>query len=131
MIFWGMFRRKLKERKARKITQRYRTLATVIGAALGDIHLGDSEFNFEGATFNIRDPELYHLLDECEEAYASLGYRLIHLNEWTDYAGWGISIDEKWLALREEDERPIFSKFTIDQLPERSTFLSDFWNSGV
>ena len=118
MIFWGMFRRKLKERKARKTIQRYRSLATVIGTALGDIHFGYSECNFENTTFSIRDPELYHLLDECEEAYASLGYRIIHLDDWTDHGGWGVSIDDKWLVRRSEGERPVFSKFTIDQLPE-------------
>ena len=73
----------------------------------------------------MRDPELYHMLDEVEESYAALGYRIISLDDWADYAGWGVSIDDLWLVEREKNERPKFTKLNpMIELPEQSRLVS-------
>ena len=64
----------------------------------------------DGRVFDIEDPQLYHYLHESEVRYAELGYRIIPLQDWIDKAGWDVPIEHLWTVLRNEGERPIFTK---------------------
>ena len=124
MISW--IKRLVREYKHDRIVNEYRAIATTIGGVLSNMGLGDPWIRQNGITVSIRDPELYHLLDECEEAYASLGYRIIPLQEWIDYGGWGVSLEHLWLVKREEGERPRFTKLeSRAELPEQSHLMED------
>lgn len=114
-----------------QIVNGYRAIATTIGAALSDMGLGDPWIRQNGITISIRDPELYHILDEREEEYASLGYRIIPLEDWIDYGGWGVDIEHLWLIERGEGERPKFTKLEPKHdLPAPSELLQKVWETG-
>jgi gamma-glutamylcyclotransferase (GGCT)/AIG2-like uncharacterized protein YtfP len=102
MISW------IRKRRHDKIVEEYRHVASSIGY-LASV-LGSDRILIRGKWFTIQDLELFHILDELEEAYAQLGYRIIPLDYWIDYAGWGVSIDDVWLQKRAQDERPVFTK---------------------
>jgi len=89
----------------------YRSFALAVGYALSDRGYDEYALRVRGKQIIIHDPEVYHILDELEEAYSSLGYRIIPLQDWIDCGGWGVSIDTLWLVKREKDERPQFTKF--------------------
>ncbi len=110
MISWvtNLFKKK----KHDKIVNMYRFTAYVISKTLAQpFGRENTIIGLQGQRFNVNSPELYHLLNEHEAAYAQLGYRIIPLYNWIDLAGWGVSIDHLWLVKREEEERPIFTKF--------------------
>ena len=114
-----------------KIISEYRSIATTIGCGIGDMGLGDVHLNIRGKDISVHDPELYHILDEVEESYAGLGYRIIHLDDWVDYAGWGVSINYLWLVKREENERPRFTKLDPKtELPKRSVLVEMVLETG-
>ena len=114
-----------------RIVGEYREVAAKIGCAISDMGLGDSQMQVHRQWLGVRDPELYHILDELEEAYASLGYRIIPLQEWVDYGGWGVPLEHLWLVKRKEDERPQFTKFNPRaELPKRSYLVDMVWETG-
>lgn len=134
MISWLRILSSKKYREKRrhdKIVTAYRDLAANIGGGISEMGLGDPWLRLKGKMISIRDPELYHMLDGCEEAYAELGYRIIPLQDWVDYGGWGVSIDDLWLVKREEGERPEFTKFEPKrELPQRSKLVDMVWETG-
>ena len=114
-----------------QVVSEYRSIATAIGCGIGDMGLGDVYLNIRGKDISVHDPELYHVLDEVEESYAGLGYRIIPLDNWVDYAGWGVSIDHLWLVQRETSERPKFTKLDPKaELPEESKLVEMVWATG-
>ncbi len=113
-----------------KIIAGYRSVATSIGEGLDMSGLGDPWVLVRGKRMSIRDPELYHILDELEEAYAGLGYRIIPLDNWIDI-NWGVSIEPLWLVKREEGERPQFTKSEPErELLEPSRLVEMVWKTG-
>lgn len=120
-------RRQRREEKARA---RYREFATALGDSLSYLHMGDAHFLFEGKMYSVRDTETYHYLNELEEAYASLGYRIVPLDVWVDHGGWGVSLDGYWRVPREEDERPQFTNFDVEELPAPSPLLDLVMKTG-
>lgn len=114
-----------------QVVSEYRSIATAIGGGVGDMGLGDVYLDIRGTSISIHDPELYHILDEAEESYAELGYRIIPLDSWVDYAGWGVSIDHLWLVKREKNERPEFTKLDPKiELPEQSRLVEMVLETG-
>ncbi len=114
-----------------QIVNEYREVATAIGDGRSGMGFGDCAIHVRRALVGIRDSELYHILDELEEAYANLGYRIISLQNWVDYGGWGVSIDHLWLVKRQKNERPRFTKFEPkEELPERSRLIEMVWKTG-
>jgi hypothetical protein len=132
MISWvtSRFSKRAREQyKHDQITQAYHDLAADIGGGISEMGLGDPWLRVKGKMMSIRDPELYHLLDELEVAYAELGYRIITIDDWVDFGGWGVSIDHLWLMKRDEGERPVYTKLEPKrELPERSHLLDMVWN---
>ena len=133
MIFWAI--RKWKARQARKhhdkVVKNYFTFAASLGDAISYMHMGDVRFDLDGKTFNPRDPETYHALHEHEVAYAELGYRVICLDAWVDYAGWGVNIDALRLQKRDANESPNFTKSEEKrELPEKSPLLDIVMQTG-
>ena len=121
MISW--LRRLRNKYKHDRTVRRYRELATSIGRALS-MAIADPWVMWRGQELSVYDPELYHLLDEFEEAYASLGYRIIQLPDWIDHGGWGVDIEDLWLVAREEGERPQYTKlYPRPELPTLSVLL--------
>lgn len=120
-----------KQYKHDQIVEEYRDIAEAIGDGLAAMGLGDVYLrNIRGKRISIHDPELFHILDECEEAYASLGYRIIPLDYWIDLQ-WGVSIDHLWLVKRDKGERPQFT--TLDpkaELPKRSYLVDMILKTG-
>ena len=113
-----------------KIIEEYHWVASAIGDGLDAVGLGNPYVRVRGQRMSIRDPELYHILDECEEAYASLGYRIIPLDNWIDVS-WGVSIEPLWLVKRVEGERPQFTKSEPKQeLVEQSKLVEMVWKTG-
>jgi hypothetical protein len=112
-----------RQHREEKVRERYRLFATRLGDSLSYLHMDDAHFRFENEIYSIRDTETYHYLNELEEAYANLGYRIIPLDVWIDHGGWGVSLDEYWRVPREEDERPIFTSFEVEELPAPSPML--------
>lgn len=129
MISW--FLNLLSRRRHDRIVNEYRALATDIGGAISDMGLGDPWLRVKGTMISVRDPELYHILDVLEEAYATLGYRIIPLQDWVDHGGWGVDIEHLWLVKREEGERPQFTKLEPKmELPKQSRLLELTWETG-
>tara|TARA_S200002703_G_C3765538_1_gene235661 strand:+ start:236 stop:697 length:462 start_codon:yes stop_codon:yes gene_type:complete len=133
MISWLI--RKYKTRKQRqhhdKVIKDYRTFAASLGDAISYAHMGSVSFSLFNKSWSLSDPETYHKLDELEEQYAELGYRIVSVDDWVDYAGWGVNIDHLWLVKRDEDERPVFSKNKQKrELPEPSPLLDMVMKTG-
>lgn len=129
MISW--IRNWLARRKHDAICEEYKTLATGIGDALSMLGMGDPYLRVRGKMYSVRDPQLYHILNEVEEKYAELGYRIIPLDRWVDYGGWGVAIDDVWQIKRAEGERP---EYTIleprEELPEPSPLVDLVMQTG-
>ena len=126
MISWvtSLFRRNRKSPS--EITNRYWYIATQVGGALATMGREREVTVAHGWCFDVEDPELYHWLDEIEVLYAALGYRIIPLQDWIDYAGWGVSLDHLWKVKRDDMERPRFTKHTKrDELPKRNPLAGD------
>ena len=123
-------RRKLRNRRERKIRDRYMTFAIALGDALSYLHVGDSYFRWEDELWSVREHSTYHQLNELEAAYSSLGYRIVPLDAWIDHAGWGVSIDKYWRVPREEGERPWFTQMDITDLPTPSPMLEILERTG-
>jgi len=129
MFSW--IKRQFAKRKHDKIVEEYRSVACNIGDAISYMHMGSVNITLRGKSYNMRDPEIYHILDELEEAYASLGYRVVPLDNWIDYAGWGVNIDHLWLVKRDPGERPVFTKLEPKrELPKSSDLLEKVWTTG-
>lgn len=107
MISW--IKNWLERRRHDAICEEYRNLAAGIGDALSMMGMGDPYTQVRGKMYSVRDPQLYHILNEVEEKYAELGYRIIPLERWVNYGGWGVSIDDVWQVKREEGERPQYT----------------------
>ena len=121
MISW--LRRLRNKYRHDKTVVRYYEIGTAIGKALS-LAIAHPWVTVRGKEFSVYDPELYHLLDELEEAYASLGYRIIQLHDWIDHGGWGIDIGDLWLVEREDGERPQYTKlYPRPELPQLSVLL--------
>jgi len=127
MISWAINLIKSKKKKHDEIVGRYRLTASVIGSVLAmPFNKENTTIGLEGLPFQVDDPELYHLLNECEVAYAELGYRIIPLQDWIDYGGWKVSMKYLWLVKRKQKERPVFTKFAdVPELPQRHPDAGD------
>ena len=124
MISW-VIRLLRKESKEQQILDTYRSVGRAIGYAWVD--LGVTSVYIQGHDIDLGDPELFHLLDALEESYSELGYRIIPFQDWIDYGGWGVSIDDLWLIKREENERPQFTKHTArPERPQRHPLWKTF-----
>lgn len=133
MISWLTKRWKASRarKKHDKITAEYRQVACNIGDAISYMGMGDVWITLRGEDYSMRDAQVYHVLDELEEAYAGLGYRIVPLDNWIDYAGWGVKMDHLWLVKREEDERPVFTKLEPKrELPQESKLLQTVMETG-
>jgi len=114
-----------------KVVEEYRTVGCTIGDGISYAHMGSVEVDIRGKYYSISKPEVYHILDELEVAYAELGYRVVPLNTWVDYAGWGVKMDHLWLVKRDKDERPQYTKKEPKrELPEQSDLLQKVWETG-
>tara|TARA_R110002126_G_C10490983_1_gene504804 strand:- start:45193 stop:45657 length:465 start_codon:yes stop_codon:yes gene_type:complete len=134
MISWI---KRLLSKKARneynhdKIVEEYRQVACGIGDAISYMHMGDAQTMIRGKWHSMKSPEVYHILDELEVAYAELGYRIVPLDTWVDYAGWGGKMDDVWLVKRDKNERPHYTrKEPKRELPEQSDLLQKTWETG-
>jgi hypothetical protein len=129
MISWVT---RLLNKKARaqhmhdKIVDTYTAVAQMIGFAWVDCGSDSTLVHVCGQDYDLDDPELFHLLDELEEAYAGLGYRIIPFQDWIDHGGWNAPIDHLWLVERDEGERPQYTKHT--ERPERPQ-LHPLWKT--
>lgn len=112
MISWVTNLFKLRRKSPRDITNRYWYVGSQIGGVLATMGRERHVTVARGWCFDVDDPELYHWLDELEVLYAELGYRIISLQDWIDYAGWGVSLDHLWKVKRAEGERPCFTQHT-------------------
>ena len=123
MISWVMNLFKSKKKKHDEAIGTYRLAASVIGSALASPF--DRErilIGLDGKAFRLNDPELYHLLNEREVAYAGLGYRIISLQDWIDNGGWSVDIEPLWLVEREKGERPVFTDISdVPEIPQCSS----------
>lgn len=129
MISW--IKKKLAQRKHDRVANEYYRAACAIGDAISYAHMGAVSTEVGGKRYELKDPELFHVLDELEVAYAELGYRVVPLDNWVDYAGWGVDIAPLWLVKREEGERPVFTKLEPKrELPEQSDLLQKVWETG-
>lgn len=129
MISW--IRNLRKRRRHDKVVNDYRQFATALGDGLSYAYLGDPQIRHGKKWYGVKDGSAFHKLDELEEAYASLGYRIIPLENWIDYGGWGVAIDDLWLVKREPDERPVFTKSREKpELPEESPIVSMVMETG-
>jgi len=93
-----------------EILEKYYSVAHEIGGVLSTHGRERQVRPARGWMFDIEDPQLYHYLHESEVRYAELGYRIIPLQDWIDKAGWDVPIEHLWTVLRNEGERPIFTK---------------------
>lgn len=115
----AQYRAKISARKQAKMLQEYREFATAFGDAMSYAYLGEpgvGHRNFK---------ECLDHLDQLEEAYSLLGYRIVDFDRWIDYGGYGKSIDDVWLVKREPGERPQFTKknHTMQECPAPSKIL--------
>ena len=99
------------KRRHDKIVAGYYEYAIDFGDRLSYAYLGEPIWRGIGVR------EQYHILDAHEEAYASLGYRVIPVDCWIELGGYAKTIDDIWLAERDEGERPVFTKTTLE-IPE-------------
>jgi len=129
MISW--IKKKLAQRRHDKAVNAYYIAACAIGDAISYSHMGAVSTEVGGKRYELKDPELFHALDELEQAYAELGYRVVPLDNWVDYAGWGVDIAPFWLVKREEGERPVFTQSQPKrELPEESGLLQKVMETG-
>ena len=130
MVFWWATKKGRAQRRHDKIIYGYREFATNVGGCLADIHLGDATFRMGLKSFGVRDSITFEMLDFFEEEYASLGYRVVPIERWVDHGGWGVNLDDVWLVEREKDERPVYTKMKVSDIPKSSNFLAEVWHSG-
>ena len=128
---FGWFKRWRERRRHDAICAEYKNLAAGIGDALSMLGMGDPWTSARGKMYSVRDPQLYHILNEVEERYAGLGYRIIPLDRWVDYGGWGVSIEDVWQVRREDGERP---EYTIleprEEIPSPSPLVDIVMQTG-
>lgn len=114
-----------------KIVGEYWQTAFSLGDGISYAHMGSVEVEVRGKYYSVNDCEVYHILDELEQAYAGLGYRIVPLDTWVDYAGWNVEMDHLWLVKRDEDERPQYTKKEPKrELPEQSDLLQKVMETG-
>lgn len=111
------------------ITQDYFAFATVLASLISKCYPTKPCLTWEERPEMIA--EALVTLDMHEEKYASLGYRIIPLSTWIDFAGWDVPVKDLWLVKRGNNEKP---KFTKDQLLPDLTYngVADFyaqWNN--
>lgn len=128
MISW--IRNWREKRRHDSVCEKYRLLAGSIGDGLSMLGIGDPYIEVKRKMYSVRDPELYHILNEAEEKYAELGYRIISLERWVDYGGWGISIDDVWRVKRDEGERPGYTTFEPRDIPSPSPLVDIVTKTG-
>jgi len=119
-LFWWVTKGGRVKRHHDRTIDLYREFATELGRCLSDIHLGDATSRMNFKSFGVRDSITFEMLDFLEEAYASLGYRIVPIECWVDHGGWGTNIDDVWLVEREEDERPIYTNMKVSDVPKSS-----------
>jgi len=100
--------------KHNQIIESYAIYGTRFGDGLSYLFFGYPLIVWRGKMLKTFKEQL-DILDALEEQYALLGYRIVPLQEWIDYGGWGVPI-QTWLVKREVDERPQFTK-NLDVLP--------------
>ena len=91
-----------------RVTTEYRNFAAPLGDGISYAYMDMPYMYYRGKMHNLK--ECYHILDELEEQYALLGYRIVELDRWIELGGYSKSIDDVWLVKREEGERPRFTK---------------------
>lgn len=91
-----------------RVIQKYGDFAASFGDGISYAYIGDPCIPYKGRMRCLKS--CYHILDELEEAYALLGYRIVELDRWIERGGYGKSVDDVWLVMREEGERPRFTK---------------------
>jgi len=96
------------ERSKAQFLQDYRDFATGLGDGISYCYLGSPVMEYKGERLSLI--EQFVVLDEFEEKYADMGYRIVPIDRWVGYGGYGQSIDDVWLVPREHGERPIFTK---------------------
>ena len=117
MLGWiNRLKAKIAARKAKKhhdkIISDYRSFATGFGDGLSYAYLGEPSVQaHNGKWLNLE--ECLDYLDQLEEAYAALGYRVLSIDDWIDHGGYNRSIDAVWLVKRAEDEKPVFTRDRI------------------
>ena len=104
----------IRRRRQKRAIESYHDFALLLGQALSENHLGERWFYYSNKTWSTRDQETYHKLDELEEAYAKLGYRIVPLQSWIDFSGWEVPINHLLCQNRAPNERPQFSKVRLN-----------------
>lgn len=98
----------LQKRKDNKFLDEYKQFAAAVGDAYSYAYLGTPMIYWDGKRLGPK--EQINLLDEMEEQYSSMGYRIVPFDRWVGYGGYNQPIDDVWLIKREEGERPQFTK---------------------
>jgi hypothetical protein len=91
-----------------EITHEYFAFAAVLGSLISECYPTEPCLAWEERPEMLA--EAFVKLDEHEEKYASLGYRVVPLSAWIDFAGWDICIKKYWLQKRDKNEKPVFTK---------------------
>lgn len=100
---------KRERRRHDKIVQDYRSFATCFGDGLSYSYLGSPSIKSSKGDW-LDEQQCWDELDRLEVEYASLGYRIIHIDDWISHGGYGRSIDNLWLVERQIDERPVYTR---------------------
>jgi hypothetical protein len=100
---------KREKRRHDKIVNEYRSFATGFGDALSYGYLGEPNVLASSGKW-LSEQECWDELDRLEVEYASLGYRVISIDEWISHGGYAKNIDHLWLVERVIDERPIYTR---------------------
>ena len=134
MISWikRQFSKKAREQYNHdKIIGEYWEMAFGLGDGISYAGMGNVQVLVRGKWYSVNDCEVYHILDELEQAYAELGYRIVPLDSWVDYAGWSVKMDHLWLVKRDKDERPHYTKDQPKrEMPQQSDIIQKVWETG-
>lgn len=97
-----------KRRHHDRVVNRYKDFASALGEATSYGYIHEPRVYYRGKLLLTK--EAFEKLDELEEQYSLLGYRIIEFHRWVGYGGYEQSIDDVWLVERKENERPRFTK---------------------
>lgn len=112
--FLNHLAQKRAKRKHDALVNEYRHFATAFGDALSYGYLGEANIQVKSGRW-LNEKECWNELDRLEVEYATLGYRIIDINDWIGYGGYGKNIKDLWLVKRESNERPVFTKELIER----------------
>jgi len=102
-------KQKREKRRHDAIVNEYRSFATGFGDALSYSYLGEPNVQAQSGKW-LSEQECWDELDRLEVEYATLGYRIIDIDDWISHGGYGKNIDKLWLVERAIDERPVYTK---------------------